>query len=59
MGQLSASPDEFAQKSLMQKGGEIMADIFGSDLQKSETATEIEVNFAVLRLKHTVKCKKN
>lgn len=58
MGQLAASPDEFAQKSLMQKGGEIMADIFGRDLQKSETATEIELNFAVLRLKHTIKCQK-
>lgn len=42
IGQLAASPDEFTQKSLMQKSGEIMADIFGNDLQKSETATEIE-----------------
>ena len=54
IGELSASPDSFTQKSLMEKSGEIMADLFGEDMQTSETETEIELNFAVLKLKHTI-----
>ena len=57
IGELSASPDSFTQKSLMEKSGEIMADLFGEDMQTSETETEIELNFAVLKLKHTIKRK--
>lgn len=57
IGELSASPDQYTQKSLMQKSGEIMADLFGEDMQTSETETEIELNFAVLKLKHTIKRK--
>ena len=50
--------DEFKQKTLMQKSGEIMADLFGEDMQTTDTETEIELNFAVLKLKHTIKRKK-
>ena len=57
IGELSANPDQFTQKSLMQKSGEIMADLFGEDMQTSETETEIELNFAVLKLNHTIKRK--
>lgn len=57
IGELSANPDKFTQKSLMQKSGEIMADLFGEDMQTNETETEIELNFAVLKLKHTIKRK--
>lgn len=57
IGELSANPDKYAQKSLMEKSGEIMADLFGEDMQTSETETEIELNFAVLKLKHTIKRK--
>lgn len=57
IGELSANPDQFTQKSLMQKSGEIMADLFGEDMQTSETETEIELNFAVLKLKHAIKRK--
>lgn len=59
IGELSANPDKFAQKSLMQKSGEIMADLFGDDMQTNETETEIELNFAVLKLKHTIKRKRD
>ena len=58
IGEMSANHDEFKQKSLMQKSGEIMADLFGEDMQTTDTETEIELNFAVLKLKHTVKRKK-
>ena len=46
-------------KSLMQKSGEIMTDLFGDDLETNETETEIELNFAVLKLKHKVKRKES
>lgn len=59
VGELSANPDKFTQRSLMQKSGEIMADLFGEDMETNETETEIELNFAVLKLKHTVKRKGN
>ena len=50
-------PDQYTQKSFMQKSGKIMADLFGEDMQTSETETKIELNFAVLKLKHTIKRK--
>ena len=55
---MAQSPDEYQQKSLMQKGGEIVDDLFGDDLSTNETETAIELNFAVLKLKHTIKRKK-
>ena len=58
IGEMSANPDKFQQKTLMQKSGEIMADLFGEDMQTTGTETEIELNFAVLKLKHTIKRKK-
>lgn len=57
IGELSANPNQYEQRSLMQKSGEIMADLFGEDMHTSETETEIELNFAVLKLKHTIKRK--
>lgn len=57
IGELSANPGQYEQRSLMQKSGEIMADLFGEDMQTNETETEIELNFAVLKLKHTIKRK--
>ena len=58
IGEMSGNPDKFRQKSLMEKSGEIMADLFGDDMKTDETETEIELNFAVLKLKHTIKRKK-
>ena len=55
---MAQSPDEYQQKTLMQKGGEIVDDLFGEDFSTNETETEIELNFAVLKLKHTIKRKK-
>lgn len=58
IGEMSKNPDEFKQKSLMQRSGEIVDDLFGDDFQTNETETEIELNFAVLKLKHTIKRKR-
>ena len=43
----------------MQKSGELIAEIFDDDLQTSDTETSIELNFAVLKFKHTIKKKNN
>ena len=47
--------DEEKQKSMLQKSGEIISDIICSDLETTETETTIELNLAVLSVKHTVK----
>ena len=56
--ELSAVQDKAHQKSHMQKIEELIVDIFDDDLQTSDTETSIELNFAVLKFKHTIK-KKN
>lgn len=56
--ELTETKDEFAQKSLMEKGGELMSTLLGPDMAVTEDETEIELNFAVLKLKHTIKRKK-
>ena len=56
--ELSVVQDKAEQKSLMQKSGELIAEIFDEDLETSDTETSIELNFAVLKFKHTVKNKK-
>ena len=57
VAELSESPEEFKQKSLMQRSGEIIADLLGEDQKVTDTETTIELNFAVLKFKHTVKRK--
>ncbi|MBU1627920.1 ORF6N domain-containing protein [bacterium] len=56
--ELSTVQDKADQKTLMQKSGGLIAEIFDEDLQTSDTETSIELNFAVLKFKHTIK-KKN
>ncbi len=55
IGEMSKTNDEFTQKTLVQKSSEIVSEIFGSELSTSESETEIELNFAVLKVRHTVK----
>ena len=57
--ELSIVKDKTDQKVLMQRSGELIAGIFDDDLQTSGTETSIELNFAVLKFKHTIKKKKN
>jgi phage regulator Rha-like protein len=58
VAELSEGVDESKQKSLMQKSGEIFADILGNDLHVTDTETTVEINFAVMKFKHTIKQKK-
>lgn len=54
---LSNVKDESEQQNLMQKSGEIIAEILEDDLQTTDTETSIELNFAVLKFKHVIKRK--
>ena len=58
IAQMAQSPDKYQQKTLMQKTGEIVDDIFGDAFVTNETETEIELNLAVLKLKHKIKRQK-
>ena len=40
IGEMAKSPDEFQQKSLMQKSGEIVDDLFGDSFATNETETQ-------------------
>lgn len=55
---LSTAQDKADQKALMQKSGEIIAEILDDDLAVTDSETSVEINFAVLKFKHTVKKKK-
>jgi len=55
INELSANPPKDKQQSLMQKSGEIISELLDNDLQTNESETTIELNFAVLKFKHTVK----
>jgi len=57
--ELSVVQDKGEQKALMQKSGELIAEILDDDLAVTDSETSIELNFAVLKFKHTVKKKKS
>lgn len=42
------------QKSLLQRSGEILAEVIGHNLSTASTETEIELNFAVVKIKHKI-----
>jgi hypothetical protein len=52
---LSLSSEKAEQKTLMQKSGKLIAEVLDNDLQTTDTETSVELNFAVLKFKHTVK----
>ncbi len=55
--EMAEMESENEKRSLMRRSGEIISEIFDDDLTIGETETSIEINFAVLKLKHTVKRK--
>ncbi len=56
--ELSSVQGKDRQKSLLQEGGELIEDVFGEDLETSGSETSIEINFAVVKFKHSVQKKK-
>ena len=58
ISELSVTEGEQEINALAQKGTRLFSDILENNLNVSDTETTIEVNFAMLRFKHTVKRKK-
>lgn len=57
VARLSETTEKFQQQTLMEKGGEIMADILGEGMKTTDSETSFELNLAVLKFKHIVKRK--
>jgi len=55
--EISETTDKDVQKSLMQRSGELISDVLSSDFQTVGTETTIELNFSILKVKHTIKKK--
>ena len=55
IAELSQNQEEFQQKRLMQKSGDIIADIFGDELKTTGSETSFELNLALFKVKHTVR----
>ncbi|MEO5569425.1 MAG: ORF6N domain-containing protein [Bacteroidia bacterium] len=55
---LSKVQEEKKKQDILRKSGEIITEIFSDDLATNESETSIELNFAVLKFKHTIKKKK-
>ena len=58
LNQLTEVESEAQQKALMQKGGEIIAEVLGDELSTTDTETTVELNVAFLKVKHTIKRKR-
>ena len=57
INELSSNPVKEKQQSLMKKSKEIISELLDNDLKTNESETTIEINFAVLKFKHTIKKK--
>ena len=53
--ELASVTSDADKKQLMQKAGEIITDIFADDLEPLGSESTIEINFALLKFKHTIK----
>ena len=49
-----ANDGEELQKTLLRKSGELMSEIIGQNLSTEAIETEIELNFAVVKIKHKI-----
>jgi hypothetical protein len=58
VSELSSTITKPKQKALMQKSGEIIANILDNDLQISDTETSFEIDLAVMKFKHVVRQKR-
>lgn len=56
--EISSITDEKKKQNVMQRSGELIAEMLDDDLASDESETSIELNFAVLKFKHTIKKKK-
>ena len=54
MQAVAQTDDEQQKKTLMQRSGELIGEVIGSQLDTTAVETEIEFNFAVVKIKHKV-----
>lgn len=55
---INESTDGIDQKNLLQQTGRLFSDLLNEDLEAYDTETTVELNLALLKLKHTVKKKR-
>ena len=58
IAKLADEKEKPQQQSLMQRSGDIFSELIAADLPVSGTETTFEVNFAVMKFRHTVKKEK-
>ncbi len=54
LGALAAETDAEQRKSLMRRGGALASELFAAHLQPTDSETRLELNFAVLKFRHSV-----
>ena len=59
IAEMSKETEPKNQKSMMRKSDELISDILSDDFHTVDTETSIELNFSVLKVKHTVKRRPN
>jgi hypothetical protein len=55
INELTTVSDKESQKKLMQSSGELITELLDPEMETTDTETSIELNFAVLKFKHTIK----
>jgi hypothetical protein len=55
INELTTVSDKESQKKLMQSSGELITELLDPEMNTTDTETSIELNFAVLKFKHTIK----
>ncbi|WP_461246503.1 ORF6N domain-containing protein [Treponema sp. R6D11] len=58
IAKLADTKEKPEQQSLMQKSGDIFSELISADMPVSGTETTLEINFAVMKFRHTVKREK-
>jgi len=59
VNQMTQEPDKSKQNSLLKKSGELISDLLDNDLELTDSETSIELNLAMLKIRHTAKRSKN
>jgi hypothetical protein len=55
VAKLTDAKEKTEQQSLMQRSGDIFSELITADLPVSRTETTLEINFAVMKFRHTIK----
>jgi hypothetical protein len=55
IAKLADAKEKPEQQSLMQRSGDIFSELIAADLPVSGTETTFELNFAVMKFRHTIK----